>query len=259
MKVYSLSFFRHPASAYESPRCGASQGRFFVNFLPIVIRAFRSILAHDGWALRIHHDDQAREFPYFRVLKRLAEAGLLQLKDMGVAETLCGSMMWRMAPIWEHGVETVVCRDLDSLPTVRERAALDRWLAHGKPVSAMRDSVSHNGTRLLGGMVGFQADWFRETVCRTSGEWFSSARHSGLNLDMHGADQLWLESQVWPKCGEAGAEMETTQSLGPRIDPRDLLSNHIGGAFHAEPARKWYDENLPDEQIMQIEREVLGK
>src|SRR3990167_2125390 len=98
-KVYSLAFFRDAASAYESPRCGASQGCFFANFLPTVIRAFRSIFVPEGWKLIIHHDQRVHEFPYFKVLEALQERDALRLVPMGESQGLCDSMLWRMKPV----------------------------------------------------------------------------------------------------------------------------------------------------------------
>lgn len=253
-KVYSLSFFRHPASAYESPRCGASQGRFFANFLPVVVRAFRSIFAPAGWTLRIHHDDTAQEFVYFRALQMFKERGILELADMGKAETLCGSMLWRMQPIWDIGMTRVVCRDLDSLPTVRELNALRRWEESGEPVSALHDSQSHSCTELMGGMIGVKP-WYGPTQMWLGESWENFVKlqkSTDIDFNRHGADQAFLNRL---SC-RPNVRSEDRESLGPRTDPRDLLSAHIGGAFHALPAQQWYDANLPDPEILAIEKEV---
>lgn len=255
-KVYSLSFFRHEASAYESPRCGASQGRFFANFLPVIVRAFRSIFTPAGWTLRIHHDDRVQELPYMRVLHKMEDRGILQLPYMGSAGTLCGSMLWRMHPIWDKDVSRVVCRDLDSLPTVRELNALRRWEESGEPVSALHDSQSHSCTVLMGGMIGVKP-WYGPTQLWLGDSWENFVKlqkSTNINFDQHGADQLFLNQLA---C-RPPVKSEDRESLGPRSDPRDLLSNHIGGAFHALPAQRWYDDNLPDPEVQAIEREVLG-
>jgi hypothetical protein len=254
-KIYSLSFFRHPASAYESPRCGASQGRFFANFLPVVIRAFRSIFKPAGWTLRIHHDPKACEFQYYEALVAFEAAGILELQMMGQAETLCGSMLWRMRPAWDNGVSRLVCRDLDSLPTVRELNALKRWEESGVPVSALHDSQSHSATALMGGMIGLRpftpiAD---QWIGRSWGEFTALQLKSGIDFNQHGSDQQFLNGLP----NRPPVLSENRESMGPRTDPRDQLSAHIGGAFHALPAQQWYDANMPDDEILKIEKEVL--
>lgn len=255
-KVYSTAFFRHEASAYESPRCGASQGRFFANFLPILVRAFRSVFMPAGWTLRIHHDDRAREFPYFKVLDRMRDQGLLELVYMGKAETLCGSMLWRMNPIWDSGMSRVVCRDLDSLPTVRELNALRRWEESGEPVSALHDSQSHSCTALMGGMIGVKP-WYGPTQLWLGESWeqfVALSKATGIDFNRHGADQLLLNTLP----NRPPVLSEDRSSLGPITAEQDKLSAHIGGAFHALPAQQWYDKNLPDLRVMEIEKEVMG-
>ena len=36
--IVSLAFFRNDASGYESERAGDARGRFFINFLPTLVR-----------------------------------------------------------------------------------------------------------------------------------------------------------------------------------------------------------------------------
>ena len=256
-KVYSLSFFRDPESAYESPRCGASQGRFFANFLPVIVRAFRSIFAPEGWILAIHHDNRVLEFGYFKVLEKMAERGMLVMEVMGESQGLCKSMLWRMLPIFKADGH-VVCRDLDSLPSVRELEAVNRWIYSGLPVSALHDSISHRGTALMGGMVGFDTKWFKAKVAKDYAHWCEIEKQSGIDLRYHGSDQALLHKVVWPLLTPEMVMSESRESLGPLIDLRDQLSAHIGGAFHALPAQQWYDANMPDKEILEIEKEVLG-
>ena len=74
-----------------------------------------------------------------------------------------GLMMWRflpLDPLWLKGTplngEPNIClfRDLDSRLTVRERWCYDRWLESGELFYTMKDSTSHAGVNLMGGMTG---------------------------------------------------------------------------------------------------------
>ena len=165
--VYSLALFRAASSAYEQPEAGAGRGVFFRGFLPALMRSIRSV--YDDWQIVIYHDSRVTEWHYFRVFEEMHRRGLLKLVPRGEAFTLCGAMMWRFCPIFE-GVNYVICRDVDSLPTPRERIAVERWINSGKPVHAIHDSKSHRGTPLLGGMVGFQGQWFRDNVAASWGQ-----------------------------------------------------------------------------------------
>lgn len=256
-KIYSISFFRDQESAYESPRCGASQGVFFANFVPTVVRAFRAIFAPEGWTLEVHHDQRVREFPYFKVMMAMAARGMLVMRDMGESKGLCRSMLWRMWPIF-HTDGYVVCRDMDSLPSVRELKTLNRWISSGKPVSALHDSISHRGTAFMGGMVGFDTAWFRSKIAASYADWCGIMDRSGIDLRYHGTDQTLLHRVLDPVVTPENVVSENRESMGPLVEECDKLSAHIGGAFHALPARQWYDANRPDKEILEIEKEVMG-
>lgn len=47
----------------------------------------------------------------------------------------------------------MIIRDLDSRPTLRERSAVDEWLASGKALHIMRDHPDHTEP-IMGGMFG---------------------------------------------------------------------------------------------------------
>src|SRR3990167_7943028 len=123
MNVYSIAYYKHDASGYESARAGTSQGIFFNSIIPTVIRAFRVVFR--DWELRIHHDERVRASAAWPLIERCAKAVLLKLVPMGEAKTLCGSMLWRLLPLHEPGVEWVACRDVDSLPMHRDRRMIE--------------------------------------------------------------------------------------------------------------------------------------
>ena len=241
MNVYSLAFFRHEASAYESPKCGASQGCFFVNYIRAITRMHPAV--YPDWEMWIYHDDRVTQYPYWKAMERMQEAGLLKLIYAGKAETLCGSMLWRLKPAWAEGVDRFVCRDVDSLQTPRERKAVDRWVASGKPVSALHDSQSHSSASLMGGMTGFRAGWFK-AMWPSYDVVLQLATMRGIDLNRHGADQTWLNSEVYPATrGGEEVSNEDRSTLGGRDHILDQLCAHIGGAYHVEPVVKFFDEN----------------
>jgi hypothetical protein len=233
VNIYSVAFFRSDASAYESERAGAGRGVFFVNYLRSLVRAFWIVYGPDGWRLEIRHDDRVREFAYFKALERMQDAGLLKLIPKGPVPSLCGGMLWRMDPLWEPETKYLLCRDLDALPTFREKRAVNRWIDYGvHSIHSIHDSVSHAGCGLMGGLVGFDAPICRDKIPRPPYE----------SLNTHGDDQRWLMSTVAPLF-EGGIRQDTPDTLGPRDHALDVLGSHLGGAFHVDPLVRWVDEN----------------
>lgn len=60
---------------------------------------------------------------------------------------------WRFLVAADPAIERFACRDADSRLNVREKAAVDEWIASGLPFHLMRDSAHHD-RRMLGGMWG---------------------------------------------------------------------------------------------------------
>lgn len=250
IRVASYAFFRDENSAYEQPRAGAGRGRFFVNFLPAVARAHRSVFPE--WELWIHHDERVREYPYFAVLERMATRGLLRLFPMGASLGLCRSMLWRMGPIWSANVEYVMCRDIDSLPTPRERKSVSKWMGSGEAIHAMHDSISHRGTLLMGGLVDFDAQEIRRTMAHKQFTALVDQFDFSFGLKLHGSDQVFLNRHFAPRYSILSDDGST---LPEREDPRDFLTNHLGAAYHTQPVITWYDANSPDQEILECEKE----
>jgi hypothetical protein len=60
---------------------------------------------------------------------------------------------WRFLVAADPTIERFACRDADSRLNVREKAAVDEWIASGLPFHVMRDSAHHDRC-MLGGMWG---------------------------------------------------------------------------------------------------------
>lgn len=234
MRIYSVSFFRSPASAYESERAGAGRGVFFINYVRALVRGFWIVYGPDGYKLEIRHDDRVREFPYWKSMLRMQDAGLLKLIYTGPSISLCGSMALRLDPLWEPATTYLLCRDLDALPTFREKRAVDRWIESGKAIHAMHDSISHGCTLLMGGMVSFNV-----AKCR------NIPRPPYAEMKTHGDDQRWLNTVVAPMYPKDEIVLDDSMALGPKQHPMDKLGSHIGGAFGVQPFVDWVAAN-PD-------------
>ena len=63
------------------------------------------------------------------------------------------SMFWRFEPASEDNVEVMISRDTDSRLSMREKLAVDEWLASPKGFHVMRDHPWHKFP-VLGGMWG---------------------------------------------------------------------------------------------------------
>lgn len=167
----------------------------YLRGLAINIRMARLIYPH--WDI-IVQTDQAT----YDGWKELLEAWPIKLEvhQNGVPLTL--AMLWRLRPCFDLNYTHVLCRDLDSPLTYRERQAVEYWINRDKAAHAITDSVSHD-VPMLGGMIGFRPQYFREKVGADSWSELINKRH-GYNWNQKGSDQTFLRDVVYPCFAQHG-------------------------------------------------------
>lgn len=84
--------------------------------------------------------------------------------------------MWRMMPYWDDNVEIVLCRDIDSLPSINEIKATKTFIETDYSIHTMRTHSAHNNyeTRLLAGLCGFKPSKLtNEDIPKTFDEYYN--------------------------------------------------------------------------------------
>lgn len=98
-------------------------------------------------------------------------------------------MFWRFLPAADPDVETMISRDTDSRISIREKLAVDEWIASGKSFHIMRDHPAH-GIEMLGGMWGVRNGALKDIKELISG--FTKG-------DFWQVDQNFLKDSVYPR------------------------------------------------------------
>ena len=131
--------------------------RYAVGIINVVKRIPKTF---PGWQAWIYHDDT---FPpdVIRVLSlpRWNHIKLIntQKEFPSWVHRELNPMTWRFLIASDPRVDVYAIRDGDSLPSSREKAAVDEWLRSGKAFHIMRDHMMHNPKNfapILGGMWG---------------------------------------------------------------------------------------------------------
>lgn len=141
---------------------------------------------YPGWTCRIFVSPAVPE----TLIDRLAKTGAeIVVKEQ---KTPDDGMLWRFLPAADEDLDAVIVRDIDSRLSMRERAAVDEWLASGKRLHIMRDHPGHRHL-INGGMWGCRgravpdmADLIRD---------FSGT----TGFDAYGADIGFLERHIYPR------------------------------------------------------------
>lgn len=200
---------------------------FYRRHLPALVRAHHALFPE--WQLRIHHDQQLAAGAYGRALREMAAAGLVRLVEAGRTPPLTLGMLWRMRPCWEAGVQFNLCRDIDALPTPRERLAVQAFMDSGAAVHCINDHPLHNSV-MMGGLVGFRLpefitvsglESFDELVALGGG---AAAQEWGEK----GYDQTVLSERVWPRVAHAAcAHRLRTPRHWPQSEPVAVLHRKL--------------------------------
>tara|TARA_R100000951_G_scaffold86008_3_gene73729 strand:+ start:184 stop:852 length:669 start_codon:yes stop_codon:yes gene_type:complete len=98
-------------------------------------------------------------------------------------------MFWRFLSASEEGVDVMISRDTDSRLNIREKAAVDEWLASDKKLHIMRDHP-HHGYPILGGMWGAK---------RGAIEDIERLINNFAQEDTYGTDYKFFAELIFPK------------------------------------------------------------
>ncbi len=156
-------------------------------------------------------------YPAWEIVLQLDEASYLPHKALFDSlpvvlelnpdnEPLCRAMLWRLRPCFDPSYTHIICRDLDSPLTYRERQAVDHWISHDKTGHAITDSISHT-IPLMGGMIGFRPTYF--TMRTGFASWEDMLATTPLDFKTKGDDQTFLNHVIYPKIAGPGNDSIT--------------------------------------------------
>ena len=258
VNAVSYSIFRSRASVYEAEKGDASLQ--FQQFLPVMVRAHPKVWL--GWDMVVHHDDHVESLPYWPVMRKLQGRGLVKLVFMGRAEDvgLCRAMLWRMRPVFGGEYEHVVCRDVDSIPSVVDAEIVREWIGSGKMLHVIHDNPAHGG--IMGGTLGVRCNAFRAALpipygnSWTDFENLLSRKFTREQWNRHGADQDFLNVYVAPWVGD-NLLLHTSNGIDPKrmhvgVEVRVIGKKSVIGVCDW-PAR--HLGAFPSEEIDRIEHE----
>ena len=149
-------------------------------------------------------------------------------------------MFWRFHPASDPSVDVMISRDTDSRLTLREKAAVDDWLASDKDFHIMRDHPAHDAP-IMGGMWGVRNRLLFNMVDLIS---------EFPKGDFWQVDQNFLRSKVYPTIRNHACVHDEFFEKNPFPVPREGGNdkegnpmNFIGQVFneHDADSREWWE------------------
>lgn len=143
---------------------------------------------YPGWATRFYVDDSVP----LAAQRALRAEGAQVLKVEGMEARTYGTF-WRFLVEDDPDVDLYLIRDADSVVNIRERAAVEAWLASNTAFHVMRDHIKHSEL-ILAGMWGAHRGNIGDMQQRVRR--FVQARPKRLNDKT--VDQVFLRREIWP-------------------------------------------------------------
>ena len=150
-----------------------------------VRNAMAAKFLYPEWRCRFYVDESVPE----RVTRRLLEEGAKVRRVGGLPAGRFGTF-WRFLIADDDSADRYLVRDCDACLNLRERAAVDAWLASGRHFHVMRDGLTHTEVMLAGMWGGVRA-----ALPPIQQEIIAYCRTAPLSRT---ADQLFLRERVWP-------------------------------------------------------------
>lgn len=144
---------------------------------------------YPGWTPRFYVDESVPEAA--RAGLRAAGAELKMVPNLPAHRF---GLYWRFLVEDDPEVDIYIVRDADSVPSIKERVAVQDWLASGQPFHVMRDWVTHTEL-VLAGMWGAHRGNIPGGMGKKILE-YSKSREKILNSRVD--DQLFLRHAIWP-------------------------------------------------------------
>ena len=144
---------------------------------------------YPGWRPRFYVDDSVPA----ETIQTLLREGAQVRKAPDLPAVDYGTF-WRFLVEEDPEVDLYLIRDADSVVNVRERAAVEDWLASGKAFHVMRDFPTHSEL-VLAGMWGAH----RGNLKGLGKQIIDYVRRQAGVLGQRGLDQRFLRDIAWPR------------------------------------------------------------
>jgi Flp pilus assembly protein TadD len=141
---------------------------------------------YPGWKARFYIDESVPS----EIAQALHDYGA-QVVMVQRDERTYLKLFWRFLAASDRNIDYFICRDCDSVINKKEKAAVDDWLASGKPFHIMRDHPEHAElimAGMWGGVAGLLPDLAAQAV----------TYYEAHETKWRWVDQDFLRDHVWP-------------------------------------------------------------
>ena len=151
--------------------------RYWYNIPAMVIM---NKLLYPDFDIVIHISSNIKNNPLYNLLLKLQENNLISMVEITSDYNDTEPTLWRYKPLLNKECDLLLCRDIDSLPTVDEVRATKYFIESDYKVSTIRSHTNHttSATIILAGLcsfrpkeINFDYNNFDELLSNVRGGW----------------------------------------------------------------------------------------
>ncbi len=171
--------------------------RYWVN-IPAIIAIYKTILPDIQIVFYI--SENLRSHFLFPMMEDFQKEGLCHINIINYDYKNTEPTFWRYIPVFEKQDDVVLCRDIDSIPTINEFHSLNHFLKSSKSISTIRSHTNHNshGTILLAGLTTIKPHQIHMIDDVSSFEYFYNSHISGMwGTDQENIISFFMKDKNW--------------------------------------------------------------
>jgi hypothetical protein len=137
--------------------------RYWYN-IPALVAVYKTL--YPSFIIKFHVSKDLTGTKIFELLTEMDKQCLIKLQVMVDTYSNTEPTLWRYMPVFDPIVESVLVRDIDSLPTSGELAANNYFINSESNVCTIRSNSAHNiaGTMMMAGLSSFKPARLNHTM-----------------------------------------------------------------------------------------------
>ena len=106
-------------------------------------------LLYKEFQMNIYVSNTIKNHKLYDLLEELNKEDNFNLIEVDKEYSNTEPTMWRMIPFWEKDIDIILCRDLDSLPTISEVKTTKQFIASKFSIHNIRSHNNHNNIETM--------------------------------------------------------------------------------------------------------------
>lgn len=175
-----------------------SNDRYWVN-IPAILIIYKNIFP--DIKIKFYISPNITQHPLFDMLNDFSKEGLCEIIIINREYHNTEPAFWRYIPVFEKQDDIILCRDIDSIPSITEFRALDIFIESQFGVSTIRSHTQHcsSATILLAGLSTFKPKILPQLIDQSFDIFYDNHISKFWGSDQENLIRLMMNDKEWVK------------------------------------------------------------